>query len=241
MADPRSAAPVVWFARHAESVWNDAGLVQGQAVAPGLSATGHEQARRLARRLADCPVEMVVTSDLLRAMETAEIIAEALAVPIFHEPRLRERNLGNIEGEPQARLIGEISGHDRAVVTNADARPAGGESLRELYGRVERCLEAFRTAPPAHSFVAVTHGGFLRVARNVLRGTPVEDMTWPATPNALLWRIDLSNGAVEELPDPAVAASGVVAPGTVARPDRGPGRISGAVRDTTGSAGCPVP
>lgn len=199
--------PVVWFARHAESVWNEAGIVQGQADAPGLHDAGREQARRLAGRLVGSGAELIVTSDLRRAVETAQVVARMLEVPVAYEPLLRERDLGNVEGEPQVRLVGELSGHDGDVVVDADARPEGGESLRELYARVERCLEGFRTSPPAPRFVAVTHGGFLRVARNVLAGTPADDMTWPPTPNAGLWWVDLTNGRLEEVPDPAVTPS----------------------------------
>jgi broad specificity phosphatase PhoE len=199
VADHGDMGPVVWFARHAESVWNEAGLVQGQADAPGLTETGVGQARELATRLAGCGAEVVVTSDLRRAVETARIIAEALGVPLVTESLLRERDLGTIEGGSQAQLVGELSGHDGTTVTDADARPIGGESLRDLYGRVGRCLEGFRSSPPAACFVAVTHGGFLRVAMNLLEGRAVEAMSWPSTPNAVLWRVELSSGRLEEV------------------------------------------
>jgi broad specificity phosphatase PhoE len=199
VADRLQRGPIVWFARHAESVWNEAGLVQGQADAPGLTETGVLQARELAIRLAGCGTEVVVSSDLQRAVETARIIAEALGVPLVTEALLRERDLGGIEGGSQAQLVGELSGHDGTRVTDADARPIGGESLRDLYTRVARCLEGFRDSPPARCFVAVTHGGFLRVAQNLLEGRAVEAMRWPSTPNAVLWRVDLSSGRLEDV------------------------------------------
>jgi broad specificity phosphatase PhoE len=192
-------SPIVWLARHAESEWNKAGIVQGQANAPGLTEAGVVQARALATRMAGRGAEVVVTSDLLRAVETARVIAETLGVPLVTEPLLRERDLGSIEGGSQAQLVGELSGHDGAAVTDADARPIGGESLRDLAARVERCLEGFRSWPPAPRFVAVTHGGFLRVALNLLQGRTVDAMTWPETPNAVLWRVDLATGDLEEV------------------------------------------
>jgi broad specificity phosphatase PhoE len=199
VADRVEKGPIVWFARHAESVWNEAGLVQGQADAPGLTQTGVVQAHELAIRLAGRGAQVVVTSDLRRAVETARIIAEALGVPLVTEALLRERDLGSTEGGSQAQLVGELSGHDGTSVTDADARPIGGESLRDLYERVARCLEEFRNTPPAWCFVAVTHGGFLRVAKNLLEGRGVEAMSWPSTPNAVLWRVDLSSGRLEDV------------------------------------------
>jgi 2,3-bisphosphoglycerate-dependent phosphoglycerate mutase len=192
-------SPIVWLARHAESVWNKAGIVQGQANAPGLTEAGVVQARGLATRMAGRGAEVVVTSDLLRAVETARVIADTLGVPLVTEPLLRERDLGCIEGGSQAQLVGELSGHDGTAVTDPDARPMGGESLRDLSARVERCLEGFRSWPPAQRFVAVTHGGFLRVALNLLQGRTVDAMTWPPAPNAVLWRVDLATGDLDEV------------------------------------------
>ena len=183
--------PMVWFVRHAESIWNEAGLVQGQADAPGLSAAGTLQAEQLAVRLAGCGAGAVLSSDLLRAMETARPIAARLSVPVTSEPMLRERDLGAAQGRPTTSLVPSESGYDGTVVVDPDARPAGGESLRQLYQRVGRCLEELRRSPLAPAMVVVTHGGFLRAARAWLAGTAVDAMGWTDEPNAEVWQVDL--------------------------------------------------
>src|SRR5579875_1756898 len=96
---------VVWLVRHAEGVWNQAGLVQGQADAPGLTPSGAAHARALAEFLAGTGAAAVVSSDLRRAVETARPIAARLGATLVTDRRLRERNLGRLEGGP-ASLLG---------------------------------------------------------------------------------------------------------------------------------------
>ncbi len=203
MSTARGGRPIVWFVRHCESVWNEAGIVQGQAEAPGLTAAGRAQALALADRLGRCGATLVVSSDLARAIETATPIAERLGVALVTDPALRERNFGSAEGGPPSALGPARTGFGEAGVLDADARPPGGESVRELYQRVAGCLERFRIEPPSPCFVAVTHGGFLRVARNCLDGIPVEEMTPSPTPNGVVWRADLSTGELSLDPDPS--------------------------------------
>src|SRR5579875_3215611 len=152
---------VVWLVRHAESVWNQAGLVQGQADAPGLTPSGAAHARALAEFLAGTGAAAVVSSDLRRAVETARPIAARLGATLVTDRRLRERNLGRLEGGPASLLGPELSGDTATGQVDPDVRPAGGETLRELSARVEDWLEAVRWSPPAPSFVAVTHDGVL--------------------------------------------------------------------------------
>jgi len=184
---------VVWLVRHAESVWNRAGLIQGQAPAPGLSQSGAAHARALADVLAGSGAAVVLSSDLRRAVETARPIAVRLAVTVAIDQRLRERNLGQLEGMP-ASVLGPALFGDVAGPLDVDARPPGGETLRELYARVKGWLEAVRAAPPAPVFVAVTHDGVLRAVRACLAGLPPEAMAAPAIPNGVAWRVELGSG-----------------------------------------------
>src|SRR5271166_4238418 len=131
----------LFLVRHGESDWNIEGLVQGQLpAAPGLTRTGVEQALAAAEALAITAAELVLSSDLRRATETASLIAARLGVPLQLDPRLRERALGAAEGRSSVALDPAEIGYSGEVVTDADARPAGGESLRQLHARVSRFL-----------------------------------------------------------------------------------------------------
>jgi broad specificity phosphatase PhoE len=167
--------------RHGESGWNARGTVQGQADAPGLTDRGRHQAAALALQLRDRPVLTLLSSDLTRARETAEIIALQLGEAVVLEERLRERNLGVLEGGPVSELVRAGIGAGR--VADADLRPSGGESVRDFYDRVARLVDDLADGPDG-DVVAVCHGGTMRVASAYLGGVAPEDMEWRAIDNA---------------------------------------------------------
>jgi broad specificity phosphatase PhoE len=180
---------MIWLVRHGESTWNASGLVQGQADGPALTTLGREQARVLARSIRRFPITRVVTSDLTRAVETASIIGRKLNRPWELEPALRERDFGEAQGTPLRALPDEWSGLADDRVFDAEARPPGGESLRELS---ERVVDFFgRLAGEDHDgdVLVVTHGGVIRVALAHCDRVPVAQMTWGRVPNAGLWSL----------------------------------------------------
>ena len=83
--------------RHGRSTWNADKRIQGQADPP-LDEVGREQARRLAERLRGDPPVALYTSPLQRARETAEIVGQALDVPVVPDGRLKEYDVGAITG-----------------------------------------------------------------------------------------------------------------------------------------------
>ena len=83
--------------RHGETQWNTEGRWQGHADSP-LTGNGIQQARALAQRLSILPFSALYSSDLGRALETASIIAEATGHDVIADPRLRERNMGVLQG-----------------------------------------------------------------------------------------------------------------------------------------------
>jgi probable phosphoglycerate mutase len=182
----------LWLVRHGESVWNRAGLIQGQApAAPGLTPRGREQAAAAAAALASSGAEVVITSGLCRAFETATIIAERLALRVVVDDRLQERALGVAEGqfvdafrEPELGLL-------QGTVFDPDRAPNGAESIRELCGRVGGVLKelAGRNVPRA---VLVTHGDVIAAALALVAGESFEDMRWREVANASLFEVELS-------------------------------------------------
>ena len=83
--------------RHGETDWNVEARLQGSTDIP-LNAHGIRQAYATAQALADERFGVIYSSDLLRATMTASVIAEAQHLPMEIEPRLRERNLGMLQG-----------------------------------------------------------------------------------------------------------------------------------------------
>jgi probable phosphoglycerate mutase len=186
----------LFVVRHGESGWNRAHLSQGQSpAAPGLTRAGRKHAAAAASRLAGSGATLVLTSDLRRAVQTAAPVAARLAVPALIEQRLRERALGAAEGWPADRVRPADLGVTGGLVTDPDAAPAGGESIRELYERVAGLLDDLLAGTPDSRIVLVTHGGVVRVAQAMRAGLGPAGMPWPPVANCSVLEIPFPESA----------------------------------------------
>jgi broad specificity phosphatase PhoE len=150
--------------RHGQSEWNAAGLLQGQRADVPLTELGHAQAAAVAADLARLRPGALVSSDLLRAVQTAEHCARATGLPVRTTPALREQGYGALEGRPSQELW------DVVDWTDPHWAAPGGESLAELHGRVAAFLEEVSAEPPAEVIALVTHGDTIRAAQAVAAG-----------------------------------------------------------------------
>lgn len=136
--------------RHGETPGNATRVVQTPETP--LSERGLAQATRLARRLAEMGVARIVSSDLARAVMTAERIAEAAGLPVELDPLLQERNFGDLRGTAYAELESDpfAPGY----------QPPRGESWPAFHARVDRAWHRVcAAASQAHGpLVVVTHG-----------------------------------------------------------------------------------
>lgn len=140
--------------RHGQSEWNAAGRWQGQADPP-LTDLGRRQAVEAARAIG--AVDGVWASDLVRAAETATIIAEQIGVgPVVIDPDLRERDAGEFSGltrdEIEQRFPGYLAAH---------RRPPGWESHEDLLERATVAIARIAEALPGGDALVVTHGGLV--------------------------------------------------------------------------------
>lgn len=178
----------VCLIRHGETDWNVAGRLQGSTDIE-LNAHGVRQAHAAARVLGEIPIDALYASDLSRASVTAEIIGEALDLPVQPEPRLRERNLGLLQGLSPAdamQCYPEVYGRIKAKI--ADYLPPKGETAESVAYRAFAALEDLARRHAGQSVVAVTHGGVLDVIyrRVVSTGFSVS-RTWLLRNCALNW------------------------------------------------------
>ena len=88
----------ITFVRHGQTEWNSLGKQQGKEDIP-LNSRGIEQAKQTAQLLADRQFDRVYCSPLQRAKQTAQIICENRQIPIFYEPRIAERDMGEFQGK----------------------------------------------------------------------------------------------------------------------------------------------
>jgi probable phosphoglycerate mutase len=152
----------IFLIRHGETVGNATRVVQ-LPDAP-LSPRGVVQAERLAHRLAGAGIALILSSDLARAMTTAEHLRRVSGAPVELDPLLQERNFGDVRGTPYARLDFDLFAPDYA--------PAGGESWPAFHARVDRAWQAVkaRVAGLGGPLAVVTHGLVCRslAARHVV-------------------------------------------------------------------------
>ena len=137
--------------RHGETDWNLERRYQGH-LDPPLNAAGRAQSEQLAEELAGEAFDAVYSSDLRRALETAEIVAARLGLAVATDPGLREVDLGSWAGLTRAQVIerfGKSPTHD-------------GETRSEHTGRVVAAIRRITAKHPAGSVLVVTHGGSIR-------------------------------------------------------------------------------
>jgi probable phosphoglycerate mutase len=147
--------------RHGETEWNRERREMGHLDSP-LTARGVEQANALARRLRTIAFDALYSSDLGRAIQTAECIASACPKRVSREAGLRERHMGVLQG-----LTTDESRAHHPSIHAAYARDGffdtipDGESARDRRDRSARVCAELAARHPDAMVVAVTHAGFL--------------------------------------------------------------------------------
>lgn len=143
-----------WFLRHGETDWNARNVAQGNLEIP-LNATGIAQARAAGERLRGRGIAAIVSSPMQRARVTAEIVGEALALPVAFDPDLHETAYGEREGQPMSEWFTDwIAGR---------STPAGAEAFADLRVRAAGAVNRALTHPPP--VLVIAHGGLFRALR----------------------------------------------------------------------------
>jgi len=179
---PEPVYPVV-LVRHGESTWNERRLVQGQNDDARLTPRGRRQAAEVAEDLRSRDFDVIVSSDLRRASETAAVIGSVLGLAVETDRALRERNFGVAEGTSLDDLSAGVTGITRGVVTDDAVSPEGGETLRALLERAGEFLERRERVSPRQRLLVVTHGGTMRALQCWRDGTPFLGSTWERVDN----------------------------------------------------------
>lgn len=201
--------------RHGETDWNRERRIQGRIDTP-LNDEGLRQARAAARRLAaeavpSGPAPLIgagppahrialVSSDLLRCLQTAAPIAGALGIDCIPEPRLRERAFGAFEGRTPAEVRRDQPlQYERWQRRDPDFDAGGGESLRVFAHRIRSVFDELAAAHRGSTLVVVTHGGVLDVVHRFARGMSLEAPRNFELPNASLNRLRFDGDRYEIL------------------------------------------
>jgi glucosyl-3-phosphoglycerate phosphatase len=168
VAGPDSRVRLVLW-RHGQTSWNVEGRFQGQSDIP-LDEVGVAQAERAARLLAALRPNVIISSDLGRAMATAAPLARITGLSVLYDKDLRERHGGAWEG------LTDVQIRTRYPVEHSQWLPPGGESSITVADRARSAMERIADSlAPGSLAVVVSHGAAIRLGAARLLGLP-EDL-----------------------------------------------------------------
>ena len=178
---------LIFFIRHGLTDWNVQRRFQGTFDVP-LNEEGFRQARAAAARCRELGFERVYHSTLLRAAQTAQVIAEACAVPRFPQTGFNEVCLGAFQGLDHAQAKAQYpEAYAQYFADRVHSAPPGGESL---YHAQQRALEALslieREAEGCARIAVISHGALLKTLLGAIAGIPLERFAC----------FDVSNGSI---------------------------------------------
>ncbi len=157
----------ILFCRHGETQWNTEGKLQGH-LDSGLTVKGEYQARRLGEQLALHQPDLILSSDLGRAMATAKLANHSLNIPIKSSSLLRERCFGDLQGQDYRESQHLWEAYERRFASN-EVDIEGAESATDVLSRVKHFLHGL-SSTDVKTLVVIGHGEWLRVIQNLFAG-----------------------------------------------------------------------
>jgi alpha-ribazole phosphatase/probable phosphoglycerate mutase len=156
------------YETHSTSTDNDAGVATGWGHGR-LSEKGRRQAWELGKRRRQDGIVAVFTSDLQRAVETAEIAFAGSDIPVYQDPRLRECDYGALSGMPVSRLAAERSRH-------VDKPFPGGQSYRQVVDQMRDFLGTLAAEWDGSRVLLISHSANRWALDCLLAGADLEDL-----------------------------------------------------------------
>lgn len=184
--------------RHGETAWNAERRLQGHTDI-ALSDHGHRQARALADALAAEGIDLLVSSDLQRARETAQAVADKLGIEVAVDERLRERCYGAFEGMLYSQVARTYPAEWEAwQARDIDALPPEGErraeTFRQFYERAHGAILDWASRHAGKRIAVVSHGGVLECAYRAAHNMALESPRTFPIKNASINRFHVRDG-----------------------------------------------
>ncbi|MFN3491785.1 MAG: alpha-ribazole phosphatase, partial [Anaerolineales bacterium] len=179
----------LFLIRHGQTDWNIAGRYQGQSDIP-LNQAGCQQVKALAKRLSTKTINAIYSSDLSRAKDTAQAIANFHQLEIQTDFRWRELSFGGWEGMNYK----EIAAHSPDVFSKWMIDPQhtstpNGETLHELSNRVKSAFDEIKNKHKDQTVLVVSHSGALQALLATLLGVELNRY----------WQFKVSQASLSEL------------------------------------------
>lgn len=179
----------LYLIRHGQTEWNLACRYQGQSDVP-LSQKGIEQADFLAKNFPATHLDAVYSSDLKRAVATAQAVADRFSIEVQTKHELRELSFGAWEGLTYEQIVAKWPDALRDFFTHPDIlHIPEGESFPILQARAVACIQSILRENKGKTIAVFAHGAILRTILADAIGFPL----------ANVWRIRQSNTAVNRI------------------------------------------
>ena len=189
----------IFLIRHGHSTGNERAMFTGNYDCD-LSATGYKQAELLGKYIYEnLKVDAIISSDLIRAVNTVKPTANLLSLPIIRDSAFRELSMGEWEGI----LFSEAERRDPKIFKDwiakvAGAYPPSGETWESLLERSLNRLNSLMTEYEGKNIILCAHGGVIKVLECYILGKPLTEMgTIDWVPNASITELHYSNGKYE--------------------------------------------
>lgn len=162
----------VFLVRHGVTEWNAQRRILGQRDIP-LSDEGTDQSRACAAALEGVPLGDVLSSPLVRAVQTAEIIGRQFDIEVARDPRLADFRVGKWEGMSYDDVEASEA-YQQFLANPSSTKIPGGESMSDIRRRAVGALEqALEDTPAGEGIAVVTHAGIIRVLLAHFTGTEI--------------------------------------------------------------------
>lgn len=172
--------------RHGETDWNSQGLYQGRSDIE-LNQVGLQQAAKLTRRLSSASIDVIYSSDLKRAAQTAQTVAISRNMTVMPRTELRELDLGEFEGKRFDEIEQQYVPLEQLWRQGDwDVGASGGETLNQLRERICRFVVDIKQAHEQGTILIMAHGASLRTLICCLVG--IDYKHW--------WRIQLDGASL---------------------------------------------
>lgn len=190
----------LYILRHGETDWNLERRVQGTTDIP-LNEYGRYLARETAKGFENVPIDVVYTSPLSRAKETAQLVLEGKEYVLIEEPRVQEMCFGKYEGKciSGPRKVQESAEFNKFFVDTENFVPAEeGESVQDILDRTGEFLQELYTNPELQdkNILISTHGATMTALLNHIKNNLDIKNYWcePVPPNCGVTIVEVKNG-----------------------------------------------
>lgn len=180
----------LFLIRHGETEYNKKGMMQGRGIDAPLNQTGHRQARLIASNLEPEGPEQIVSSGMIRTIETARPLSEKILQPIHSFSELDEMDFGDLEGQKSSNIQKELQElHDVWAKGDVHIPIPGGESPVEVYERADGRIRSILNENDTQTKVFYLHGRLIRILLSKWLGYGLENMH----------KIEHQNGAINHV------------------------------------------